>query len=114
MIAVLGEVHFHAADDVLEIGLGDEEGLGGVGEGGEDGAIRAVVIGIVEACCEVDEGGLLGFEGGNFVDGVVAVAAEGVGGVDGAALVGREGEEGVVEISGFPVGDEAALFVGVG
>ncbi len=113
-VAVVGEVHLDAADKVLEVGLGDFVGLGGVGEGGEDGAVRQATVGRIEAGGELLEGGLLVVKGGDFVDSVVAVATEGVGGVDGAALGGGEGEEGVVEVPGLTPGDEAALFVGVG
>ncbi len=114
LVAVVFEVHFDAADDVLEVGLGDVVGLGGVGQGREDGALRLALVGLVEAGGEVKEGGLLGLGGGDFVDGVVAVAAEGIGGVDGAALGGGEGEESVEEVLGLAPGDEAAFLVGVG
>ena len=87
--------------------------MGGVGQGGEDGAFRLALVGVVEAGGQTDEGGLLGFGGGNFVNGVVAVTAEGVGGVDGAALGRGKGEEGVEKVLGLPLGDEAALLVSV-
>ena len=72
-----------------------------------------LLVGVVEVGGQMDEGGLLGFGRGNFVNGVVAVTAESVGGVDGAALGRGKCEEGVEEVLGLPLGDEATLLVSV-
>ena len=49
LISVVGKVHLHAANDVLKVELGDVIGLGGVGQGSEDGAFRLALVGVVEA-----------------------------------------------------------------